>query len=85
MLQDDSGDVIRVVLAWSGDGFSGSEAMVRQAPYWFGTVGPVPYPGKANLGGKLTVTATAYTAQGAKFELTGGPVTVLRCPPPIIG
>jgi putative peptide zinc metalloprotease protein len=84
-VQDDSGVVIRVVLRWSGFA-TGSAVMTRQGTLFFGSAGPVPFPGKDNNGGALNVTAVAFDASGQQFVLDGGgPVNVLKCSqPPII-
>jgi putative peptide zinc metalloprotease protein len=50
---------------------------------FFGAVGPIPWSGTANNGGRLTITVVATDAQGASSTLAGLPVTVFSCPPPV--
>ncbi len=78
-----AGDAVRVVVSWSGFA-SGSRAMSRDGAPWYGSVGPVAYPGKDNAGGTLSVVVTAYNAQGVSYQLKGNPVEVLKCSVPII-
>jgi putative peptide zinc metalloprotease protein len=82
-INDESGDVISIVLSWTGFA-SGQSKMSADGP-WFGLVGPVNYPGKDNDGmPPLTVTATAVNALGGRTTLTGGPVNVLKCSVPVV-
>lgn len=77
--------VTRVEWSWTGFA-SGSATQTR--PYsgadWLVSVGNIPYEGKPNDGGTLTVTARAFDAQGDSATLTSGPVTVTPCRVPYI-
>ncbi|HEX6871106.1 MAG TPA: hypothetical protein VF163_08410 [Micromonosporaceae bacterium] len=74
---DVSGDVTRMVVYWSGFA-SGSSAMGWDG-LWYGSIGPVPYSGKANAGGTLSIWVTAWNAKGGSTTLKGTSINVLKC------
>ncbi|WP_433056807.1 metalloprotease [Dactylosporangium sp. CS-033363] len=71
-----------VTVSWSGFA-SGSRAMSRDGNY-YGTIGPINYPGKPNAGGTLSITVTAIDTNGKTGSKSGSQIGVLKCSPPVI-
>jgi putative peptide zinc metalloprotease protein len=79
----DNPRVVRVTIHWSGFA-SGANAMSWDGDF-FGSVGPVPFPGKQNSGGTLDqVWVTATDSEGATSTLFGTKIAVRPCPDRVI-
>jgi putative peptide zinc metalloprotease protein len=73
----DPSRTLRVEVRWTG--FSAGARPMTWDGHFFGSVGPVPYPGKPNAGGQLSILVVAWDSSGAMSTLKGTPVTVLKC------
>ncbi|MFY1690097.1 cyclic nucleotide-binding protein [Plantactinospora sp. WMMB782] len=73
----DAGQSLVVTVHWSG--FASGSARMSPDGAYYGTVGPVPYPGQDNRGGTLNVWVTATDSQKAESTLAGSPITVAGC------
>jgi putative peptide zinc metalloprotease protein len=73
----DQSNVARIVVYWTGFG-KGSAAMNWDGRY-YGTIGPVSYPGVPNAGGSLSVYVMAWDKQGHSSRINGTPIPVLKC------
>jgi putative peptide zinc metalloprotease protein len=75
--QDDWPDLV-VRVQWSG--FHQGGAVMVWDGFFYGTIGPVPYPGTPNEGGTIDIRVTATDSGGATSTLAArGPATVLPC------
>jgi putative peptide zinc metalloprotease protein len=74
----DSPQSLTVQVHWSG--FHTSSAPMGWDGDFFGTIGPIPYPGEPNHGGSIVIWVTATDLDGATSRLDSrGPVSVLPC------
>ncbi|SNT14163.1 putative peptide zinc metalloprotease protein [Asanoa hainanensis] len=76
----DSDQSIKVTVSWSGFD-SGSNSMSWDGNF-YGQIGPVPYPGKPNEGGTLSITVTATDTEGESSSIDGSNIAVAPCNPP---
>jgi putative peptide zinc metalloprotease protein len=72
----DGSKVKGVTVSWSGFA-TGSKAMSPDGD-WFGTIGPINFPGN-NRGGTLTITVRATDTGGLSGSANGSAVTVVAC------
>jgi putative peptide zinc metalloprotease protein len=68
---------LTVEVRWTG--FAQGVAKMTWDGFYYGVVGPVPYPGVPNEGGVLNVRVVARDADGAQGFSTVRTVTVLKC------
>ncbi|HEV7708092.1 MAG TPA: cyclic nucleotide-binding protein [Asanoa sp.] len=74
---NDPEQALKVTVSWKGFD-SGSDAMSWDGPF-FGTIGPVPYPGTPNRGGSLSITVTATDTEGESSSISGTDIAVAPC------
>jgi hypothetical protein len=68
----------RMTISWTGIA-SGSQAMGQDMPFWYGTVGPVPYTRERMNGGTLNIRVQAFNAAGVGSNVLTTSVPVLKC------
>jgi putative peptide zinc metalloprotease protein len=74
---------LKVTVHW--EGFANGANGMSWDGFWFGAIGPVPFPGQRNQGGTLTrIWVTATDSAGATSVLEGVKIAVRPCPEPII-
>jgi putative peptide zinc metalloprotease protein len=74
----DTGNNFRVTVEWTV--FASGSNTATWRGNWYGSVGPVSYPGTANRGGTLAVTVTATDSGGLSASVSGK-VAVYACNP----
>jgi hypothetical protein len=79
----DSQAQLTVVLAWQGKTLSGSEKMGIRGPVFEATLGPFLAANNSGPADTLSITITATDSGGKSRTITGMPVNVAQCPPPI--